>query len=71
VPDNEDYAELGRLLAHPETWTRSESAYILSLRGSQAEALTEAHPKDAKRIASLQKLLDEIDGAIARWRRVR
>ena len=68
VPDNEDYAQLGRLLASPEAWTDAEAAYMQSLVRSQEQAIAECHPRDEKRRRSMEHLRIELIAAVAQWR---
>jgi hypothetical protein len=67
VPDNEDYAELGRLLAAPESWTDAEAAYMQSLVRSQAQEISNCHPRDDKRRKRLEQLQAQLTAAVAQW----
>ncbi len=66
MPDDQDYADLGRLLASPESWTDAELTFMRGIRRNQADVLSGWHPKDTKRISALRTLLHHIDVAIAR-----
>jgi hypothetical protein len=64
MPDNEDYAELARLLANPRAWTVEERAAMRGLLRQQTENLATVHPRDDKRRASLQALVGQVTEAI-------
>lgn len=64
MPDNQDYAELGRLLADPKAWTPAESATMRGLLRQQIENLGAVHPLDVPRRKSTQRLVDQIAEAI-------
>lgn len=67
VPDNEDYAELGRLLAAPKYWTDAGAAYMQSLVRSQAQEISNCHPRDDKQRQRLEQLQAQLTAAVARW----
>ncbi len=65
MPDNEDYAELRRLLASPSRWTDAETVYMHLLLRDQPDALAGCHPKDTKRRESMQAVVNEVASALA------
>jgi hypothetical protein len=71
VPDNEDYAALGRLLASPETWSAEDARAAKSHLRHQEGAVTSVHPSDIRRRASMEAVADDLRTAIATWERHR
>jgi hypothetical protein len=45
VPDDLDYAWLGRLIDHPESWSADDLETARQLVADQKTALDEEHPK--------------------------
>lgn len=64
MPDDEDFAELARLLADPASWTRRERLTMQLVLREQTAQLTAAHPRDVNRRTRLQDLVDRVDAAI-------
>jgi hypothetical protein len=71
MPDHQDYAALGRLLADPESWTAEQASTVHGMRRSQSETITSWNPKDVRRVAEMTSVLRQMDEAIARWRAAR
>jgi len=67
VPDNQDFAELGHLLASAHNWTEREAARARGLLRAQLEAVASLHPKDARRRASMQEVVDQLEAALTAW----
>jgi hypothetical protein len=64
VPDDQDYADLARLLAHPEDWTSEQTRMMRWMLREQTGYLAEMHPLDARGRKNLQGLLDKLTEAI-------
>lgn len=71
MPDDQDYAELDRLLASASDWTEREAAYMRSLERSQTEIVDQCHPKDLRRRQTLEGLVERIRTAITSYERSR
>ena len=69
MPDDQDYADLARLLASPESWTEREAAQAHSLLRSQEQAVESAHPKDLRRRADMQAVVEDLRAAVAAYER--
>jgi hypothetical protein len=67
VPDDQDYADLGALLADPAHWTDEQAATARLVRRAQISALAEVDPRDQKRAADMAVVVKELDSAIAAW----
>jgi hypothetical protein len=67
VPDDQDYAGLGRLLSSPATWSAQDATYMKSLLVRQADAVAGCHPKDSKGRQRLQALVDDIQAALEKY----
>jgi len=65
VPDDEDYAELARLIADPTSWTGRERSTMGILLSQQEALLTAVHPAHTRRRNRLQELVDQIHRAIS------
>jgi hypothetical protein len=66
VPDDLDYAWLGRLIDHPESWSADDLATARQLVADQQIALDEEHPKDARGRQAKQDVIDALEAAIER-----
>lgn len=71
MPDDQDYADLGRLLADPESWTAEQAETVQGMRRSQEAAIAAWNVKDTRRIAEMATVLGQMDEAISRWRATR
>jgi hypothetical protein len=69
VPDDEDYADLARLLASPESWSEQDAVLVRSLLRSQVQAVESAHPKDVRRRADMQAVADDLRAAVVAYER--
>ena len=69
MPDEQDYADLGRLLASPESWDEQDAARARSLLRSQEQAVESAHPKNLRRRAVMQAVVDDLQAAVATYDR--
>ena len=67
MPDNQDYAALGELLTRPEQWTEADAARARSLREGQAAAAAAYDQRDKVRVASMWRVVQELDDALAVW----
>lgn len=70
MPDDQDYEWLGELLAHPEGWSEAQAAQAQRLRERQAENAASYDQRD-RRVASMWRVVEELDEAIAKWRATR
>jgi len=72
MPDQQDYADLERLLKDPRPWTKEEAAAMQSLLKTQRDAAAAVHPKDRRRQAEMYRLVQQIEEAIrkatGKWR---
>lgn len=71
MPDNQDHAELGRLLADPESWTAEQAETVQGMRRSQEAAIAAWNAKDTRQVAEMATVLAQTDEAISRWRAAR
>jgi hypothetical protein len=71
MPDNQDYEWLGELIAHPEGWSEAQAAQAQRLRERQAENAASYDQRDRRRVASMWRVVEELDEAIAAWRATR
>jgi hypothetical protein len=69
VPDNDDYAALGRLLASPETWTTEDATVARSLLRDQEDAVKGRASEGIRRRDDMQAVADDLRAAIAIWER--
>jgi len=69
MPDNQDYAELARLLQSPRSWSPSEAAVARSLLRGQEQVLAAWHPKDVRRCAAMQDVVDDLREAVSEYER--
>ncbi len=65
MPDNEDYRAFFDLLEHPERWSGQDRRLVAFTLEEQRHAVQAAHPKDQKRRADLQGIVEQIESAIA------
>jgi hypothetical protein len=66
VPDDDDYAWLGRLIDHPDSWSADDLATARQLVAEQKSALDNEHPKDARGRQAKQDLIGALEAAIER-----
>ena len=71
MPDDQDYTDLGRLLAQPEHWTAGEVRMARMIRRSQAEAAAAFDQRDQERVGAMWAVVQQIDEALERWERSR
>lgn len=64
VPDDFDYAWLGRLIDHPESWSADDLATARQLVAQQKAALDDEHPQDVQGRRAKQELIDALDAAV-------
>jgi hypothetical protein len=64
LPDDDDYEWLSWLMNHPEEWTDKDLSSARSLISNQTDAIETMHPKDLKRRASAQRVVDGLEAAI-------
>jgi len=64
VPDDVDYAWLGRLIDHPESWSADDLATARQLVAHQRRALDDEHPRDVQGRQAEQELIDALEAAI-------
>ena len=64
VPDDVDYAWLGRLIDHPESWSADDLAIARQLVATQKAALDDEHPRDVQGRQAKQELIDALEAAI-------
>ena len=69
MPDRQDYEWLGWLVSHPEEWSEDDASAARFLIGNQRSAIDAMHSKDAKRRAGAQKVIDELEAALATYER--
>lgn len=69
MPDNQDYGDLGRLLAAPGSWSVDDAASARSLLASQDSAVASVHLLDQRRRESMQAVADDLRAAIAKYER--
>jgi hypothetical protein len=67
VPDDVDYAWLGRLLDHPESWSADDLATARQLVATQKAALDDEHPRDVQGRQAKQELIDALEVAVAMY----
>ena len=67
MPDEQDYAEFGRLLASPGTWSDQEAAHVKRLLVSQTDMVSACHPKDSGGRRRLQAVVDDIQAALEQY----
>jgi hypothetical protein len=67
MPDDQDYADLRELLAHPEQWTAAEAERARTLRDHQAAAAADYDRRDKARVASMRAVVEQLDDALATW----
>ena len=67
MPDNEDYAMLGNLLAHPEEWSEADAEFARTLRRNQAANAAGYDQRDKHRVASMWVVVQQLDEALAVW----
>ena len=65
MPDDQDYADLGKLLAQPEQWSAADAARARLLRDGQARAATDYDQRDTVRVAAMWRVVQQLDGALA------
>jgi len=65
VPDDQDYADLGELLAQPEQWSDADAAQARLLRDGQAQAATDYDQRDRVRVAAMWRVVQQTDEALA------
>jgi hypothetical protein len=63
VPDYVDYAWLGRLIDHPESWSADDLATARQLVAHQKRALDDEHPQDVRGRQAKQELIDALEAA--------
>jgi hypothetical protein len=71
VPDNQDYADLGRLLASPDSWSDADAVLARLLLRNQEQAVATAHPRDVRRRAGMQAVVDDLRAAVTAHERRR
>jgi hypothetical protein len=64
VPDDLDYAWLGRLTEHPEDWSAGDLATARQLVADQRRAIADAQPLDERTRRSMQEVVDGLEAAI-------
>ena len=64
VPDDLDYAWLGRLIDHPESWSAPDLANARQLVAHQKRALDDEHPQDVLGRQAKQGVIDALEAAI-------
>jgi hypothetical protein len=64
VPNDEDYAWLAWLIAHPADWDEKDLSTARFLLRNQRESLETHHTRDRTGRLAAQKLIDELQGAI-------
>ena len=64
MPGNQDYADLGELLAHPERWSTSDADRARMLRNLQAEAAAGYDPRDKVRVVAMWQVVRQLDEAL-------
>ena len=67
MPDNQDYADLGALLADPAHWTDEQAAMARLVRRAQIGPLAAVDPRNQKLTADMAAVVKELDSAIAVW----
>lgn len=67
VPDDLDYAWLGRLVDHTESWSAEDLAIARRLLADQGRALDDEHAKDVRGRRKKQEIVEELESAIARY----
>ena len=65
MPDDQDYADLGELIAHPEEWSDADADRARLLRNSQALAASDYDQRDQKRVAAMWSVVQQLDEALA------
>jgi hypothetical protein len=63
VPDDSDYAWLGRLIDHPGSWSADDLATARRL-ADQRRALDDEHTKDVRGRREQQDVVDALEAAI-------
>lgn len=67
MPDNEDYRDLGKLLATVNAWTEADAETARSFLAAQLDAVASSQPKDLARRDSMTAVANDLRDAIARW----
>ena len=65
MPDDQDYADLGTLLADPESWTAEQAETVQGMRRSQEAAIAAWNVKDTRRVAAMSAVIAQMDEAIS------
>jgi hypothetical protein len=71
MPDDQDYAALGELLAHPERWSEADAQRARTLLEHQAACAEEYDQRDKGRVASMWAVVRDLDEALATWEATR
>ena len=65
MPDDQDYADLGELLAQREQWSDADAVRARRLRDGQAQAATDYDQRDRVRVAAMWRVVQQLDEALA------
>ena len=68
VPDDEDYAWLGWLMAHPDKWSGDDLEQAEQVVADQKRAIADSHPRDLRTRESMQGVVDGLEAAIDAYR---
>jgi hypothetical protein len=68
MPDDLDYEWFGWLVANPDEWTPRDLELAEAILVNQKDAVRDSHPKDAKGRDRLQRVVIELESAIAEYR---
>jgi hypothetical protein len=68
MPDEFDYAWLAWLIHHPMDWSAEDAEKAEFVLNVQREDLATVHPRDVRGERSKQKLVRELEAAIATYR---
>ena len=64
MPDDQDYADLGELLAQSEQWSGADAARARRIRDGQAQAATDYDQRDRVRLAAMWRVVQQLDEAL-------
>lgn len=67
MPDDQDYADLARLLASPGSWSAADASHARWQLRNQEKAVAALRPKDVRRVAEMQQVVDDLQAAVSEY----
>ena len=65
MPDDQDYTDLGQVLAQPGQWSGADAARVRLLRDRQVQAAGDYDQRDQVRVAAMWRVVKQLDEALA------